>query len=549
MTGRTFATALLMTGALIATLWVCVNPIYLEIDDAAIRLTITGEDLAGEPPASHLVFTHEGLARFAVALQRTVPDLPIWDLVLSVTLVSGLGGLCAVAWSAQRTAGWARATGLAVTLAAAAPIVAGLQFTISAVIGVGAAVLLVICELFGKERPRPWLMIAAAVLLVSGYAIRPMAAEGAALIILACCLPVAVAREPWRRRLNRLIAFGLVLLAAFTVLDFADRALYAQRDGWADYYAHTWRFVNLIDWNSGVRNAHLDSIRAAANWSANDWQLLWAGWGPTDQTLFGTEPVAKAFEVLRTASSPLERARSAFQALDSRAIVELVRAMSGMMAPVLVLAIGLGNRRAVLVTLAVLLEFLVICVIVEAGFKELPFRLLAPLQVCLTGAIVVGISDHPRMARPWLVIMTMVITTALFAQQGWIAVQQARAEMNHARAIEDQTVEVLKLKPSLLVLHADAFPAGHWWRPFHRPPAQFPMIRLGGNNGSPLLQHYLKATGRTRLLVAICGDPSIMVIADRPRLDLVTRYMAEHEGRTITWEPAFEGSFSAWRCR
>ena len=97
MTGRTFATALLITGALIATLWACVNPIYLEIDDAAIRLTITGEDLAGEPPASHLVFTHEGLARFAVALQRSVPDLSIWDLVLSVTLVSGLGGLCAVA--------------------------------------------------------------------------------------------------------------------------------------------------------------------------------------------------------------------------------------------------------------------------------------------------------------------------------------------------------------------------------------------------------------------------------------------------------------------
>ena len=549
MTGRTFATALLITGALIATLWACVNPIYLEIDDAAIRLTITGDDLAGEPPASHLVFTHEGLARFAVALQRTVPDLSIWDLVLSVTLVSGLGGLCAVAWSAQRTAGWARAAGLAATLAAAAPIVAGLQFTISAVICGGAAVLLVICELFWRKRPRLWLMIAATVLLVSGYAIRPMAAEGAALIILACCLPVAVAREPWRRRLNRLIAFGLVLLAAFTVLDFADRALYSQRDGWADYYAHTWRFVNLIDWNSGARNAHLDSIRTAANWSTNDWQMLWAGWGTTDQTLFGTEPVAKAFEVLRTASSPLERARSAFQALDSRATVELLRALSGMIASALVLAIGLGNRRALLVTLAVLLEFLAICVVVEASFKELPFRLLAPLQVCLTVVMIVGISDHPKVTRRWAVMITIAIATALFAQQGWIAVQQARAEMNHARAIEAQTLEVLKLKPSLLVLHADAFPAGHWWRPFHRPPAQFPMIRLGGNNGSPLLQHYLKATGRTRLLVAVCGDPSIMVIADRPRLDLVTRYMAEHEARTITWEPAFEGSFSAWRCR
>lgn len=548
MTWRTFVTALLITCAFIASLWMLVEPIYLEIDDAAIRLIIEGTDLSGEPPASHLVFTHEALARAAVALRRAFPGLQVWDLVLSVALATGIGCLGAIAWHAH---GWslaARGAAVVTVLAVVWPFVNGLQFTISAVICAGAAVVLAIYELFSRPAPRRWPLMAAGVLLLAGYSIRPMAAEGGALVILACFVPVALACDPRRTRLLRLCAVGALLLAAFAALDYMDRALYTARDGWARYYDQTWQFVTLIDWNSAARDGQMDAIRAAAGWSPNDWQMLWLGWGPTDQTLFGAEPVARAFAVLRGATSPFERLQTIVTGLTLPALMGVLRELTIVIALSMGLVLSTGNRRAVLLASVVLMEFVLICLVVQAGFKELPFRLLAPLQACLAGVIVVGASEHRRVGHRGTATVATAALVAICVQQGWVATRQARAELNHARAIERQTAELLQLNPSLVILHGDAFPAGHWWRPFHRPPAHLPMIRLGGNNGNPLLQHFLQRTGRPRLLLSICSDPSILVVADRSRLDLVTNYMAEHAARTVTWEPAFEGSFSAWRC-
>jgi hypothetical protein len=75
------------------------------------------------------------------------------------------------------------------------------------------------------------------------------------------------------------------------------------------------------------------------------------------------------------------------------------------------------------------------------------------------------------------------------------------------------------------------------------------MIRLGGNNGNPRLRHLLDRTGRSRLLVSVCDDPSIVVVAEAGTIEMVPRYMLEHAGRSVTVEPVFEGSFTAWRCR
>lgn len=546
---RTLVVALVVIGASLALLWTFIEPIYLENDDAAIRLTIAGQDLPGEPPTSYLVFTHEALARAAMELQRVLPAVPVWDLVLALALVAGVAVLCAFAWNAPSTPNWGRGAALVTVLAAVSPFITGLQFTISAVICAGTAVLLMVCELFWRERPRRSMLIAAGVLLLLGYAIRPMAAEGGALVILACFVPIAAARVPHRSRVVRLGAVGALLLGSFAVLDYADRALYPARDGWADHYTHTWQFVNLIDWSSASRDAQLDAIRAAAGWSQNDWKMLWAGWSGTDSTLFGLDPVARGYAVLSANRTPLDRARAAVAGFDVRVVVNLLRSLSSVAALALVLAIGLGNRRAVLLTCALLIELLIICVVVEAGFKELPFRLLAPLQACFVGVVIMGIAEHLRAYGRWAAAMTLAMALGLCAQTGWAAVRQARAEINHARSIEVQMAEVLSLNPSLVVLHADAFSLEHWWRPFHQPPVRFPMIRLGGNNGNPLLEHFLRTTGRPKLLVSICNDPSTLVIAWRPHLDLVTRYMEEHLGRTVTWEPAFEGSFSAWRCR
>src|SRR5262249_19184190 len=103
-------------------------------------------------------------------------------------------------------------------------------------------------------------------------------------------------------------------------------------------------------------------------------------------------------------------------------------------------------------------------------------------------------------------------------------------------------------RPSLLVLHADSFPSEYWWRPFHTPPVQLPTIQLGLNNHHPYVQRFVQQAYGGSLLHAMCSDPSIIVVAERGRLDPVTVFMKEHYDTDVTWIPAFDGSFRAWRC-
>ena len=108
--------------------------------------------------------------------------------------------------------------------------------------------------------------------------------------------------------------------------------------------------------------------------------------------------------------------------------------------------------------------------------------------------------------------------------------------------------ELLRLSPSLIVLHSDTFPREHWWRPFHRPPVDLPAIAIGWNNQNPLLQQFLSATGRQPLLRAMCADPSILVVAEEGRLDFVTTYLREHFNASVVWTKVMTGSFPVWRC-
>ena len=196
-----------------------------------------------------------------------------------------------------------------------------------------------------------------------------------------------------------------------------------------------------------------------------------------------------------------------------------------------------------------MVEFVVICLAIQGGFKDLPFRLLAPLVACFVALVVAALAEHRRTSAPWFVAIAAAAIVGVFAQQGWAAVQQASAELDHARSMEEQVQAMPRLNPSLVVLHGDAFPMEHWWRPFHQPPELFAMIRLGGNHGNPRLRYFLERTGHSRLLVSICDDPSIFVVAEAGTSEMVPRYMAEHAGRSVTVEPVFEGSFTAWRCR
>jgi hypothetical protein len=76
----------------------------------------------------------------------------------------------------------------------------------------------------------------------------------------------------------------------------------------------------------------------------------------------------------------------------------------------------------------------------------------------------------------------------------------------------------------------------------------FPAVALGWNNQNPQLQRFLAQTGRQPLLRAMCADPSILVVAEKDRLEVVTQYLREHFRIEVAWAEAYAGSFHVWRC-
>jgi hypothetical protein len=193
-----------------------------------------------------------------------------------------------------------------------------------------------------------------------------------------------------------------------------------------------------------------------------------------------------------------------------------------------------------------MLVFVGLCVAIETRFKDLPFRLLAPLVASVTAAMIaVAGTRHREPSATVVIIGLAVILSALTYETRTILAAAAR-DHSHTAQVEREVHELLRLSPTLVVMQADAFPSEHWWRPFVRPGVKVPAIALATIN--PLLQDFLTTTGRQPIFKAICEDPSILVVSEKDRLDLVTTYFKEHFNRTINWTQVYSGSFRAWRC-
>jgi hypothetical protein len=291
-------------------------------------------------------------------------------------------------------------------------------------------------------------------------------------------------------------------------------------------------------------------MRASAGWSVNDWNLLRGSWG-VDRSLHGADQVARAYQVHVTLSSTegwngwlARRLRS----LDLGAFRELVGGLMLVLAPSIVVLMAFATRRAVVAAVLLLVCFVGLCVTVQIVVKELPFRLLAPLEICVTAAFLLTIGALGRPPGHRMAAAAFAVLAVLVVRAGWAAHAEALAEDDHSAAIRRQVDDVVKLTPSLLVLHSDAFPSESWWRPFHRPATNLPVIQLGLNSQNPLLQRFLSSSRRQALLRALCTDPSILVVSERGRLDTLAVYWQEYFHRDIAWTEVYSGSFRVWRC-
>jgi len=549
-TWRRFGVALTVVLTVIIAFWALSPPRYLTNDDVAIRLGVEGAAVPGQPPTGFVLLTHAALGWALASLHDVLPRVPLWDLINAAVLACGLAAFFTLAWSALGPGYLARLTSLAAMLAAAAPLVVGMQFTIGAVLAGGAAVGLALTE-YLSTAPRRLVLVMSTLLLLGALLVRPMGGAAGAITVGLLLTPWIV----WRARAGGIrlldvagvVAVAVALCGALLSL---DGLLYRVSSEWEEHYEYNWMEAQLVEWGGELPPSETRAIRAAVGWSGNDWAML-QRWFGVDPELHGYAQVRKAYEArpaLMNWNDRLDGFADRLAIVSPGTLQQLAIDSVQLLAVIAALVAVFAGIRGGTAVACVLLLFLGLCVAIEAAFKELPFRLLAPLQGCALAAVLITVGTRRRTASPQLSIVGLAVILAVLTQQARTIAATTGSDRRHTAQVEEDVSALQELSPSLIVIHADAFPATHWWRPFVQPTVELPAISLAGHNQNPQLQHFLSATGRQPLFRAVCDDPSILVISEPGRLDLVTTYLREHFNAAVRWDAVFTGSFRAWRC-
>jgi hypothetical protein len=308
--------------------------------------------------------------------------------------------------------------------------------------------------------------------------------------------------------------------------------------------------AQLVEWGGELPRADIDVIRAAGGWSENDWRMLPAAWG-VDPGLHGIDRLSSAYRgraESMTRGGWIQWLRSRLATFEANLVRNVVVESGGVFVIVAAVLAACGSSRAVGATALALALFCALCLGIGMAFKELPFRLLAPLQVCFAASALMTIGALRRHPSRVLAAAAVGIAVTSAVQQVRAMAPAMAADIRNSEQVRQEVDALLQLQPSLLILHSDSFPSEHWWRHFRAPAARLDAIQLGMNNQNPLLQSYLTATGRQALLRAACTDPSILVVAEPGRLEFVTSYFQEHFKTKVAWDPVLSASFRAWRC-
>jgi hypothetical protein len=549
ITVRTFCTAAAAVLALVALFWSAYPPRYLTNDDVVIRLGLEGKAFPGQRATGFVLMTHSALGWSLVWLRRLIPAAPVWDMTVAVTLVCAIAVLLGLTWSALGNRLLDRLVAGCALFVGILPLITNMQFTMGPTLAGGAAVLIVMTEL-ARTQPRRTVVTVAAVLFIAALLVRAMGATAGALIVALFMLPWAVWHARIRgRRLVSIAAVPVMVAAISTGVVYLDGQLYRVADpAWDTYNRYNWMAAQLVEWGGDLPADDIATIRAAAGWSTNDWAML-QRWLAVDPAVHGYEQVSRAYEA-RGTSMPWSEwliwmaQRTASISGDTIQHVAIESAF-----PWIAIATVAGMyarwRGWVAVVLGILV-FVGFCVAIEARFKDLPFRLLAPLMGSITAAVIVIAGTRHRQPRAVAAIAGLAIVLTVLTYEARAMLDAAARDRTHTAQVEREVQELMRLSPALVVIQADAFPSEHWWRPFVRPEVNVPAIALATIN--PQLQEFLTSTGRQPVFKAICDDPSIVVVSEKDRLDLVTTYFKEHFNRAVDWTQVYSGSFRAWRC-
>ena len=460
----------------------------------------------------------------------------------------GMAVFLSLAWRAFSPSVVLQLSATTVVLAALLPLVGSVQYTISATLAGGAAMALAWSELEGDGR-RPTVLAMAVALLVFGLLLRLGGAMAGALTIVACLMPRAILA---RRRGLRVVA-GLACgsLALCAVLYAADLALYKMRPEWDAYREMNELVTALFDWNwQALLPSAVDvtGMRTSVGWTASDWTMLEQAWAVTPER-FSVGPVREFYQTTVGHLTPMDYVFAAVQRLWLFDRANWLERFNEAWPALLGVAILIGvysQARDRRVTLAVAMFFAAYCLAVQIGFKSLPFRLLAPMVACFVCVVLSTARLRPLGRKSAAFVLVVVAALGVYQAQAVFAAMAANHR--HSLQVDAEGAALAALQPSLVVIHRDRFPEEHWLRPFHTPSVRLLTIRLGRNNQNPQLLSFFRTSGLSTFPWAICDDPSVFVVSESGRLDVLTTDLLERAGRTVTWKPVFRGSFTAWQC-
>ena len=532
-----------------AAFWIVVPPTYLTNDDVGIKRTLEGLTAPGAAPTGYILIANSVLGWMLVWVERLI-HRDAWDLVVAGLLIASAAALLAVTWSVADSPS-DRLLSVAVTIIALAPLQEALQFTVSATLAGVAAMAMATMELL-LPVPRRAVLVGSGALLLVGVLVRPLGAAVGALLTAAVLLPVAASDRDLRwLRLRRLALSAAMVALSVVLLTQVDHAVYRLSPAWDAYRDDHWMLARFFEWGGGVPVDVIDPLRTRLGWSTTEWQLLQRFWG-VDAAIYSHERIQQLFSAWSAIADWRVRAdwlvgRVAAELTVGTVLRLLAQSWTVLVACALIV-VTCGTRRAFHTALASATIFYTVCLIIEVFFKELPFRLFAPLQVGLVAAVLMTRRTAVHRTNRLITAVCCVLAVAGVLYQGQAVAVNAVADSRQAEEVDAQVVELLRLHPSLVLLHGDSFPSEYWWRPFHTPPLSFPAIQLGLNNRNPYVQRFVTRSYRDSLLHDICSDPSIIVVAEYGRLDAVTTFLKERYGVDMQWSEVYSGSFRAWRC-
>jgi hypothetical protein len=516
------------------------SPFYQTNDDVTMRLLAEGHFVPGGKPVPFLLFINVVIGKMLAIAYTLMPAVPWYDLVLGASLTAAAAALVVV-WTGsgqRRDVLWTVILAVFFLL----PAFVSVQFSIVGLTCSAAGIALLV---HAAVEPIPSRLhpILGAALFVWGSLIR---FEGAVLMAIegtVLALPLLFA-APRRRALLLPVGAALVLMMA---LFAADRIAYNRSGGWSGFHAFDALRRRGVDYlvPEQITPSVLARLRAETGWSENDF-LLFSGWYFTDPAVYSMVKVRKAADIF--GGQVWSAARLNAAARDAGTFLIRMR-WTFLLLGLFVLARGASSRLN-LYFLGTTLTIVVLVGVVSVISKTPPPRVYWPMLILAATMLTIAARRAEPAPHLWQPAVAAVL--GLFVAAHSLPALHRTSEARRAAAANAQrdAAELQQIGARLFIIHGNAFPYEDYWRPLHPAPPPFAFIGLGLTDQTPPVQDALRKMASVDVAWSLCSDPGLVLIAWDPIPPMLSRYVLEHRGATVRFEPVFRGEgVNAWRCR